>query len=176
MPFSGAERSESLNEGEISLCYYYNNSSSDNTIQSKLVKGALGINEYDEQETFYGFSFSSQEGAYDGIWEMTDNGVSLVSANRIAMSSRYAVTNGDDISIFYNKNIMDLSDYTMKNLAYGSENNPIIIRSEQEFAFGNILHIIEKGIAHKKAHINNGCYNQQDYDQSECDFFHNIPR
>ena len=134
MPFSGAERSESLNQGEISLSYYYNNSSSDTTIQSKLVKGALGINEYDEQETFYGFSFSSQEGAYDGIWEMTDGGVSLVSANQIAMSSRYAVTNGDDISIFYNKSIMDLSDYTMKNLAYGSENNPIIIRSEQEFA------------------------------------------
>lgn len=134
MPFSGAERSESLNAGEISLSYYYNNSSSDNTIQSRLVKGALGINEYDEQETFYGFSFSSQEGAYDGIWEMSDNGVSLVSANQIAMSSRYAVTNGDDISIFYNKSIMDLSDYTMKNLAYGSESNPIIIRSEQEFA------------------------------------------
>jgi len=134
MHFSGVDDfANSLNYGEISVSYFYNETRVDDTNQSKVTKGALAIHEI-KQDTLYGFSFASSEDSYDGIWMMTSHGISLVSANQIALSNRYAVTNGRITSLFYNRNILNVDNMAMVDLSYGGENNPIIIRNARDFA------------------------------------------
>lgn len=134
MHFSGIDDfANSLNYGQISVSYFYNETRVDDTNQSKVTKGALAIHEI-KQDTFYGFSFASSEDSYDGIWMMTNHGISLVSANQIALSNRYAVTNGRITSLFYNRNILNVDTMAMVDLSYGGENNPIIIRNARDFA------------------------------------------
>jgi len=136
MQFSGVDDfSVSLNNGEISLSYFYNESRTDDTIQSKITTSAIAVFDVDQKNSFYGFSFSSEEGAYNGIWEMRDNGkITLVSANQIAISNRYAVTNGKITSIFYSKSIRDVDTLNYVDLSYGSAQNPIILRNATDFA------------------------------------------
>lgn len=136
MQFSGVDdMSNPLNKGEISLSYFYNDSRKDDTIQSKITTSAIAVYDVDQKNSFYGFSFSSGVGAYDGIWEMGDNGkISLVAANQIAVSNRYAVTNGKVTSIIYSRNIRDIETLDYVDLSYGSEANPIIIRNAADFA------------------------------------------
>ncbi|MBP3619527.1 MAG: hypothetical protein J6J24_02580 [Clostridia bacterium] len=137
MEFSGVDDfANSLNKGKISLSYYFS-TTAEATNQTRLTSGALIVTEiYGNEKDFYGFSFSSGEDAYDGIWKMTDEGITLVSANKIALSNRYAVTS--DLtkltSVFYNKNILDVDEMRYIDLSYGSENNPIIIRNAYDFA------------------------------------------
>ena len=86
---------------------------------------------------FYHFSFSSEEGALDGIWTMNKvTGITLASADHIAFSNRYIVydeNNEEEYSLFYST----LRDYTTKvqvDLSYGSLRNPIIIKNAEDFA------------------------------------------
>ena len=135
MQFSGVDALlETLNEGSITTSYYYNKSAVDTTNEKQLNVGPLAINDLTTQDTFYGFSFASGSGAYDGIWLLENQTLSLVSANQIAISNRYAVTTGTITSIFYNKSVLDSNTLENIDLSYGSINNPIIIRSAEEFA------------------------------------------
>lgn len=135
MQFSGVDDfGNSLNNGTISLSYFYNKSRVDETIQTKVSTSAISISEVDEKDSFYGFSFASADGAYDGIWVMTDDGITLVSANQIAVSNRYATTTGNVTSIFYSRNIRNADTLEYVDLSYGGENNPIIIRNAEDFA------------------------------------------
>lgn len=135
MQFSGVDTLlESLNEGTIETSYYYNKSAVDTTNEKQLKAGPLAINDLTTQDTFYGFSFASSADSYDGIWSLENQVLSLVSANQIAISNRYAVTTGTITSIFYNKSVLDSDTLENVNLSYGSINNPIIIRNAEEFA------------------------------------------
>lgn len=136
MQFSGVdELSNSLNQGSISLSYFYNESLLDDTNQTAMTSGALAVTNVNDQDTFYGFSFSSGEDAYDGIWSVSDTQkLTLVSPNQIAFSNRYAVTNGTLTSVLYRRSITDAETMRSVDLSYGSDTNPIIIRDAYDFA------------------------------------------
>lgn len=136
MQFSGVDEwMNSLNEGTISLSYFYNETLIDDTNQNVVTSGALSVNNVMDQDTFYGFSFASGIEAYDGIWSVSETEkLTLVSANKIAFSNRYAVTSGSITSVFYNKTLIDAETMSVVDLSYGSENNPIIIRDAYDFA------------------------------------------
>ena len=137
MSFSGAnERGDSLNQGDISYCYYYCDERNID-IQNKYDVGAYAITRVNAEDVFYHFSFSSEEGALDGIWTMNNvTGITLASADHIAFSNRYIVydeNNEEEYSLFYST----LRDYTTKvqvDLSYGSLRNPIIIKNAEDFA------------------------------------------
>lgn len=133
--FSGIDDfGDSLNYGTIKFSYYYNKVREETTTQSKISTGAFAVKDITEEDTFYGFSFASGDDANDGIWKFTENGITLVSANNIAFSNRYSVTTNKITNLFYNKSIIDATTMEIVNLSYGSENNPIIIRSAYDFA------------------------------------------
>ena len=136
MQFSGVdEMGASLNQGKIEQSYFYNDSISESTLQSRTTSGAFAVNKVELVESFYGFSFAAGEDTYDGIWRITENGPTLVGANEIALSNRYAVTSSANITtIFYNRSILDIETYTLVDLSYGSAYNPIIIRTAYDFA------------------------------------------
>ncbi|MGN1201295.1 MAG: hypothetical protein ACI4R8_03470, partial [Candidatus Caccovivens sp.] len=135
MQFSGiSDFGDSLNLGKISFSYFYNENRIDETSQGKIETGALSVYDVLNEDTFYGFSFSSGEDDYNGIWKMTDRGIGLVSADMIAFSNRYPVTINSKTYIFYNKNIMQTGTMEYLDLSYGGKNNPIIIRNARDFA------------------------------------------
>ena len=138
MRFSGVdELGNDLNHNKINgitYSYYYSEERIDNSTQASYNTGAYAITDVGYQETFYRFSFSSTENAYDGIWTITSRGITLISANHIAFSNRYIVYNTEDeYSLFYNT-LTDYSTYRQIDLSYGSINNPIIIRNADDFA------------------------------------------
>ncbi len=137
MPFSGVDANgQSLNTGSITNSYFY--SSNDTSNQTTLTPGVVAVgSEFvnDPENTLYGFSFSSGNGATDGIWEVADEGViTLVSANDISFSNRYAITSGTTTSMYYTTSLVDASTLQIVTLSYGSANNPIIIRDAYDFA------------------------------------------
>ena len=137
MQFSGVDSiGNSLNYGTIDISYYYNSSKLDDSVESKLESGAIGINEVDEQGTFYGFSFASNADAYDGIWTMNEKGITLVSPNKIAISHRdvVKVEGSPIITVFYLDEIRNIETYERVLIKYGSQNNPFIIKTAQDFA------------------------------------------
>lgn len=135
MQFSGVDDfGNTLNTGSISLSYFYNASRVDDTMQTKVTSSVISVSEVNEKDSFYGFSFASGDDSYDGIWAMTDEGITLVSANQIAISNRYATTNGNVTSIFYSRGIRNADTLEYVDLSYGGEYNPIIIRNAEDFA------------------------------------------
>lgn len=134
MLFSGVnEDLDSLNLGTISFCYYYNQTREELTTEDRIGSGALPVSDHN-QDTFYGFNFASGDETYDGIWKNTENGITLVSANTIALSNRNPVVTNNVTSFFYSRSIADADTLVTYDLSYGSENNPIIIRNAEEFA------------------------------------------
>lgn len=135
MQFSGVDSMVgSLNNGTIEFSYYYNKEQANQTNENALSVGPLAVSDMTNQDTFYGFSFASSQEKYDGIWCLEDEVLSLVSANNIALSNRYAVTTGNITTLFYNKTILDVDTLQTIDLSYGSIYNPIIIRNAEEFA------------------------------------------
>ncbi len=118
------------NLGEISNSYYYDEvslSDSSILIESAYGEGATYISNITLEDYLYGFSFADRtsENADDGIWVMTNVGPELVSANQIAVSLRYASQTSSDTRPIFTY----VDEYQ-----YGSKNNPILIRSAEEFA------------------------------------------
>lgn len=118
------------NLGEINNSYYYDEvslSDSSILIESAYGEGATYISNITLEDYLYGFSFAdtTSENADDGIWVMTNVGPELVSANQIAVSLRYASQTSPDTRPIFTY----VDEYQ-----YGSKNNPILIRSAEEFA------------------------------------------
>ncbi len=139
MPFTGVDAQlNSLNEGTITKSYYFNSGTEDNTNQSSITTGVTAVNSLSIKNTpeddLYGFTFASSEDAYDGIWTTTSNGITLVSANQIAFSNRYAVTVNNMTYIYYTSSILEASTLELIDISYGSINNPIILRDAYDFA------------------------------------------
>ena len=119
--FCGVDsENQSNNLGTIVYSYYY---SKLGKMQS-VADGAelLNASAVKLEDYYYGYSFTSL-GALDGMWSMTSRGPELVSANNIALSKRYLISTDED-----NYDVAYVADYE-----YGSINNPILIRSAQEF-------------------------------------------
>ncbi len=118
--------------GSIKNSYYYNLYSdlddayagtSDSINVSRITEPDLATN-------FYGFSFAETSSSLNGVWYITSTGPKLVSANQIAVSSRYISDAKRDAQtgelISYKLPYYDGYDY-------GSVRNPIIIRDAKEF-------------------------------------------
>lgn len=138
MSFSGVnERGEDLNQNPtgITYSYYYVPENVGSTTQDSYTTGATSITDVDVEDAFYRFSFASEEGALDGIWTMTEDGITLTSANHIAFSNRYLVQSetSEEYSLFYST-LTDYSTRRLVDLSYGSLKNPIIIRDASDFA------------------------------------------
>ena len=119
--FCGVDaENQSNNLGTIIYSYYY---SKLGKLQS-IADGAelLNASAVKLEDHYYGYSFTTL-GARDGMWSMTSRGPELVSANDIAMSKRYLISADEN-----NYNIAYVAGYE-----YGSINNPVLIRSAQEF-------------------------------------------
>lgn len=135
MPFSGVDQNVgSLNNGSISLSYFYNESKNDDTSQNVLTSGALAVSDVTDQNNFYGFNFASSESDYNGIWTYKDDVLTLVSANQEAFTNRYIVTKNNQSFVFYNRRLIDNATLKYVDLSYGGKNNPIIIRDAEDFA------------------------------------------
>ena len=141
MYFSGVDQDgDSLNSNPdgITFCYYFADER-DVDIQSRYEDvGAYAISRVDDESIYYRFSFTSVENAVDGIWTMLDDnrGITLASADHIAFSNRYIVyheDNEEEYDLFYST-LRDYNTRAMVKLAYGSFNNPIIIRDAEDFA------------------------------------------
>ena len=118
------------NKGKISNSYYYDEvslSDSSILIESAYGEGAEYISNINLEDYFYGFSFANKISGSndDGIWVMTDVGPELVAANQIAVSLRYASKQS-----LNSKPVFTYVD----EYRYGSKNNPILIRSAEEFS------------------------------------------
>lgn len=119
--FCGVDaENQSNNLGTIIYSYYY---SKLGKLQS-IADGAelLNASAVKLEDHYYGYSFTTL-GARDGMWSMTSRGPELVSANDIALSKRYLISADEN-----NYNIAYVAGYE-----YGSINNPVLIRSAQEF-------------------------------------------
>lgn len=119
--FCGVDsQNQSNNFGTITYSYYY---SKLGKLQS-VADGAelLSATSVVQKDHYYGYSFTTL-GALDGMWTMTTRGPELVSATNIALSKRYLISaeeNNYDVAY-------------VAGFEYGSINNPILIRSAQEF-------------------------------------------
>ncbi len=121
--------------GGIEYSYYYSTERVDNTAQSGYRVGAYAITDVNEQETFYRFSFVSENGLVDGIWYIDDDFVSLASADDVAFSHRTIRYTSDEAYVYtYTTTLKDYTTGRMPDFRYGSENNPIIIRNAVDFA------------------------------------------
>lgn len=160
MQFSGVdEMGTSLNQGTITESYFFNDRASESTLQTRTTSGAYAVNKVELEESFYGFNFAGGEDTYDGIWRITDFGPTLVSANEIAISNRYAVTSSENITtIFYNKSILDADTYNLVDLSYGSKSNPIIIRNAYDFAVATGKAISKEISSYKEYYDNDSVF------------------
>lgn len=119
--FCGVDsQNQSNNLGTITYSYYY---SKLGKLQS-VADGAelLNATAVAQKDRYYGYSFTTL-GALDGMWTMTTRGPELVSANNIALSKRDLISAEED-----NYDVAYVAGFE-----YGSINNPILIRSAQEF-------------------------------------------
>ncbi|MEG1499561.1 MAG: hypothetical protein RR400_00605, partial [Clostridia bacterium] len=118
--FAGVDRSgENLNLGGVNFCYYYSLAG----IEESYASGAKCLGSgFDLETTFYGFCFSSARSNVDGVWKMTFLGPELISANDIAVGIRRVVVSEETYQLI-----------PVGKFKYGSNLNPILIRSAGEF-------------------------------------------
>ncbi len=134
-PFAGVSGDLSLNNGSITYSYYYSLTNEGVTNEANFTSGVTPIADLvnNPENLMYGFSFASGENSGDGIWVKTDDGITLVNANKIAVSNRYMFVANETEQFIYNTALRDNSTLLPIDLSYGSERNPIIIRSAKDF-------------------------------------------
>ncbi len=143
MNFSGVSyEGKPLNEGNAFVnCYYYSSSyyGSNSATEEAYETGVTKLTDVTNQNYFYGFAFAENALSRDGVWYIDPNGgVKLVEPNIIAISHRYEVAidkvneHGKTYELPYAR--VETADEDQPiNTAYGSKDNPIIIRTAQEF-------------------------------------------
>ena len=144
MPFSGKNaREESMQNSKAGLqnCYYLvTRKDTQSVLEETYNTGAISLLVARLQESyFYGFAMTEENDSNNGVWNW--NVVpQLVSANQIAISVRrvvkdYGSTVGKRTEVYPYLN----------GYEYGSINNPIIIRSADEYnrVFGQETNLIE---------------------------------
>ncbi len=128
MNFSGVDELGNYisDKDSITNSYYYDQvalESDSISFQKAYGESATSVSSVIIEEYFYGFNFATTYN--DGIWKMTTQGPDLVSANDIAVSLRYTSKESENLS-------KPKTAY-VDNFAYGSINNPILIRNAKDF-------------------------------------------
>ena len=146
MPFSGNNaKGDSMQLGKLTNCYYFvTNYDSETLLEEKYSTGAYAIlASLVERDLLYGFAYTSDskslEGSsIDGVWRYTNGEINLSSANSVAISVRYLIENYNGVE--GSRRFPYVNEYK-----YGSKNNPIIIRTADEFnrAFGQETNLKE---------------------------------
>lgn len=133
MNFVGVDNfGEMKNTGTIFNSYYFNIASDlDDAYASADSKISVRrIVEPDLKINFYGLTFADSAQSLNGVWYISSTGPELISANQIAVSSRYlANVERDEIT----GSLISYSLPYNENYEYGSAKNPIIIRNAYEF-------------------------------------------
>jgi len=126
--FSGIdERAKSLNDGTISLSYYYSRTYSGSTINSEnsFKTGALAVPNTMDIVNFVGFNIESSGSNNYGTWRVVNKDIELIDPNTDTVSIRVLKTDSTDES----KYILPFHTSTK----YGTSTNPILIKSADEF-------------------------------------------
>ena len=129
--FSGInDRAQSLNEGTISLSYYYSRTATGAVLKNEeLFKtGAKSIPNDSNAENYLGFNIASNQdntSSRYGVWKMEGGQINLIDANRQTMSVREAKLDPTDPTKYMLVFIA--------SLPYGTEQNPILIKTADEF-------------------------------------------
>lgn len=140
MNFSGVDSKGNLQTttGKYVNCYYYVSAAGggvSDPVEADYGTGATKLVNIDDPKYFYGFSFTENTRKVEGIWAFVDNRLTLVEPNNIAFSNRYRLADREDkekYSLPYS-NVYSSNSNVPISLSYGSEINPIIIRSAEEF-------------------------------------------
>lgn len=146
MPFSGNNaKGDSMQLGKLTNCYYFvTNYDSETLLEEKYSTGAYAIlASLVDRDLLYGFAYTSDskslEGSsIDGVWRYINGEINLSSANSVAISVRYLIENYNGVE--GSRRFPYVNEYK-----YGSKNNPIIIRTADEFnrAFGQETNLKE---------------------------------
>ncbi len=150
MNFSGVdENGDLLANGTYTNCYFFNKRysgemSDDGTVESQYGTGAILIPNPAVSSYFYGFAVA--DGESDGVWQITEEGVTLIEPNLQSYSHRYAyyldensgyegvTAENEQGEYIFRYAILQFTDSSREiDTALGSSNNPILITSAQDF-------------------------------------------
>lgn len=150
MNFSGVdENGDLLALGSYTNCYFFNKrysgeTSDDGTVESQYGTGAILIPNPTMSSYFYGFAVA--DGENDGVWRITEEGVTLIEPNLQSHSHRYAYYLDKDSGYegatgeneqgqyIFRYAILQFTDSSREvDTALGSTNNPILITNAQDF-------------------------------------------
>ncbi len=150
MNFSGVDENGNLLAlGTYTNCYFFNkrysgDTSEDSTVESQYGTGAILISNPSMSTYFYGFAVA--DGESDGVWRITEDGVTLIEANLQSYSHRYAyyidedsgyegaTAENEEGEYIFRYAILQFTDSSREiDTALGSENNPILITDAQDF-------------------------------------------
>ena len=138
MPFSGKNaRDEIMQNAEDGLvnCYYLvKKQDTESVLEEKYNTGAIALQISTlRSDTFYGLTLTTKKNGNDGVWTWDGLLPQLVSANQKAISVRRVIKNYSSL-VSGGSSIENINIYPyIPGYEYGSQANPIIIRSADEF-------------------------------------------
>ena len=138
MPFSGKNaRDEIMQNAEDGLvnCYYLvKKQDTESVLEEKYNTGAIALQISTlKSDTFYGLTLTTKKNGNDGVWAWDGLLPQLVSANQKAISVRRVIKNYSSL-VSGGSSIENINIYPyIPGYEYGSQANPIIIRSADEF-------------------------------------------
>lgn len=138
MPFSGKNaRDEIMQNAEDGLvnCYYLvKKQDTESVLEEKYNTGAIALQISTlRSDTFYGLTLTTKKNGNDGVWAWDGLLPQLVSANQKAISVRRVIKNYSSL-VSGGSSIENINIYPyIPGYEYGSQANPIIIRSADEF-------------------------------------------
>lgn len=138
MPFSGKNaRDEIMQNAEDGLvnCYYLvKKQDTESVLEKKYNTGAIALQISTlRSDTFYGLTLTTKKNGNDGVWAWDGLLPQLVSANQKAISVRRVIKNYSSL-VSGGSSIENINIYPyIPGYEYGSQANPIIIRSADEF-------------------------------------------
>lgn len=138
MPFSGKNaRDEIMQNAEDGLvnCYYLvKKQDTESVLEEKYNTGAIALQISTlRSDTFYGLTLTTKKNGNDGVWAWDGLLPQLVSANQKAILVRRVIKNYSSL-VSGGSSIENINIYPyIPGYEYGSQANPIIIRSADEF-------------------------------------------
>lgn len=138
MPFSGKNaRDEIMQNAEDGLvnCYYLvKKQDTESVLEEKYNTGAIALQISTlRSDTFYGLTLTTKKNGNDGVWAWDGLLPQLVSANQKAIPVRRVIKNYSSL-VSGGSSIENINIYPyIPGYEYGSQANPIIIRSADEF-------------------------------------------
>ncbi len=138
MPFSGKnardEIMQNAEEGLVNCYYLVKKQDTESVLEEKYNTGAFALQISTlRSDTFYGLTLTTKKNGNDGVWAWDGLLPQLVSANQKAISVRRVIKNYSSL-VSGGSSIENINIYPyIPGYEYGSQANPIIIRSADEF-------------------------------------------